>query len=172
MTELVRLYAQIATLKRGPQDVPASTFVLAATVAGYFLVNLAVSLVLPPIAGPWFWHLVVEVLFLLAWYALLLRVARRPERFTQTASAVFGYQAVLAPIWIAAMWLVGKVARDPTWQFPVVILAIMLFLWIVTVNSQILRAALEWPAIACVALVALQVVVGYFVLAAVFPVPR
>jgi hypothetical protein len=172
MTELMRLYAQIALLRRGPQDIPASTFVLIVTVLGYFVINFAVSLLLPPIPGPWLGHLGVEMLFTLAWYALLLRIAGKPERFAQTTSAVFGYQGVLAPIWIASMWLVGRAGKDPTWQFPIVMLSIMLFLWIVTVNTQILRAALEWPAIACVGIVALQVVLGYLLLSTVFPVAR
>jgi hypothetical protein len=161
MTELARLYAQIALLQRGPQDIPASMLVLAATVLGYFVINFAVSVMLPPFPGPWLGHLVVETLFTLAWYAVLLRISGRPERFAQTSSAIFGYQAVLAPIWIACMWMVSRVGKDSTWQLPVVVLSIVLFLWVVTVNTQILRAALEWPTI-----------VGYLIIAAVFPAPR
>jgi heme A synthase len=48
----------------------------------------------------------------------------------------------------------------------------VLFLWVVTVNTQILRAALEWPPIACVGLVIAQVFVGYLIIAAVFPMSR
>jgi hypothetical protein len=172
MTELVRLYAQIALLRRGPQDIPGSSLVLIATVLGYFVINFAVSLALPPIQGPWFGHLVVEIIFMLIWYGMLLRLARKPERFNQTTSAVFGYQAVLAPIWIASMWMVSRAGKDPTWQFPLFMLAIVLFLWMVTVNSQILRAALEWPAVVCVAIVAVQIVAGYLLLSTIFPPPR
>jgi hypothetical protein len=172
MTELVRLYADIALLRRGPQDVPASTLVLVATIAGYFIINFAVSLALPPIPGPWLPHLVVDTLFMLAWYALLLRIAGKSERFAQTTSAVFGYQGVLAPIWIASMWIVARAPKDSAWQLMIFGLAVVLFLWIVTVNSQILRAALEWPAATCVGIVALQVVASHLLLSALFPVPH
>ena len=171
MTELVRLYAQIALLKRGPQDIPASMLVLVATVLGYFVINFALSVLLP-MPGPWVGQLVAETVFTLAWYALLLRLAGRPERFAQTSSAVFGYQAVLAPIWVTSMWIVSRVGKDPTWQFPAVVLAIGLFLWLVTVNTQILRAALEWPLFVCVGVVVAQVIVGYLIISALFPVPR
>src|SRR5580692_10975638 len=81
MQELVRLFAQIALLRKGPQDLPASLALLAATAAAFVVINCAVSLVLPPIPGPWFLQLLIEVLFTYAWYALLLRLVNRPERF-------------------------------------------------------------------------------------------
>src|SRR5579863_3792893 len=74
MQELVRLFAQIALLRKGPQDLPASLALLGATAAVFVIINCAVSLVLPPIPGPWFWQLLIEVLFTYAWYALLLRL--------------------------------------------------------------------------------------------------
>src|SRR5882724_11581851 len=92
MRELLRLFIQIALLRRGPQDVPASRMLLPATVLGYFIVNGVVSAVLPPIPGAWLPQLAVEVLFMLVWYVALLRIVNRPERLVQTATAMFGYQ--------------------------------------------------------------------------------
>src|SRR3979490_274426 len=51
MRELIQRLAQIALLRRGPQDLPASTLLLALTVIGYLGVNLVVSSVLPPVQG-------------------------------------------------------------------------------------------------------------------------
>ena len=169
MKELVRLFMQIALMRKGPQDLPASATVLAATAAGYFLVNCLVSAALPPIRGPWFGHLVVDVLFTLAWYALLLRILRRPERFLQTTTAVFGYQAVLSPFWIACVWLIRQFAEDDAWRFPIVLLGLAIVVWLVAANARVLKAALEWTLPSCVALVILQILAGQVLLVYLFP---
>ncbi|HKZ74179.1 MAG TPA: hypothetical protein VJ011_08945 [Steroidobacteraceae bacterium] len=171
MTELVRLYAQIALLRRGPQDVPGSALVLVATVAGYFVVNFAVSLVLPPIEGAWAGRLAVDVVFMLVWYAALLRLAGKPERFVQTASAVFGFQAVLAPLLVVTGWLMRRHDQDPAWQFPLAMLAVLLVVWLIAANSHVLKAALEWPLLACIGLVLLQIVAAWLLTWVFFPPP-
>jgi hypothetical protein len=84
MSEFIRLYMQIALLRRGPQDLPASRLLLVLTVAGYLAVNFVVSSVLPP-GGRWLEALLVATLFTLLWYMLLLRLAGRPERALRTS---------------------------------------------------------------------------------------
>ena len=72
MIELLRLFTAIALLRRGPQDLPASPLVLALTIVGFFVVQLVVGTVLPPIASHWLGNLLLEVAFTFGWYALLL----------------------------------------------------------------------------------------------------
>jgi hypothetical protein len=174
MTDLVRLYAQIALLRRGPQDVPGSTAVLIITVLGYFLVNLVFASVFPPIRGPWFPHLLVDIVFMLVWFAVLLKLVGKPERFIQTASAVYGYQAVLAPITIITAWLFSQHGQspDPTWQFAVTLIALAPVFWIIAVGSAVLKAALEWSRPACVMLMIAQILAGQLLMVALFPIPR
>ena len=120
MSEFIRLYTQIALLRRGPQDLPASRLLLVLTVAGYLAVNFVVSGVLPP-GGRWLETLLVATLFTLLWYLLLLRLAGRPERTLQTTTAVFGFQAVLTPLVDSCAWLVRRVGEDSPWQLPFMI---------------------------------------------------
>lgn len=169
MAELVRLYAQIALLRRGPQDVPGAPAVLIITVLGYFLVSFVLVSALPPIEGPWVKHLIGEVLFNLAWFAILLRLVGKPERFVQTTSAVFGYQMVLAPLTIATGWLFLRYARDPNWQFMVAALALGPLVWVIIASSHVLKAALEWSRAACVMLVLAQIFAGQFLIVTLFP---
>lgn len=169
MTELARLYAQIALLRKRPQDVPASMALLVATVLAYIVVNLAVSAVLPPITGPWMQILMVDVVFTIVWYAVLLRVARKPERFVQTTTAVFGYQIVLAPLSIASGWLIRRFGEDAAWQFPLGLLFIVMLVWTVAVNSHVVKEALEWSTASSVALVILQIVTLQLLLYSLFP---
>src|SRR6516162_8932652 len=135
MTNLARLYAQIALLKRGPQDLPASTLLLAITVLGYFTINLVVSLALPGDSGPWLAVLVVDVLFTLAWYVALLQLSRRPERMLQTTTAVFGYRAVLTPISIVSTWLVRRFGEDATWLLPASVAYTVVLVWMIVANG-------------------------------------
>jgi hypothetical protein len=168
MKELIQLFAQIALLRRGPQDLPASTLLLALTVIGYLAVNLVVSSVLPPVKG-WPAQVLVDTLFTLAWYVALLRLLGRSERILQTATAVFGLQGLLSPLLIASDWLMLRFGGDSLWQVPVACAGLLLIVWLVAANSQIVKAALEWSSPASVVLVILQIFTGRVLLFALFP---
>ncbi len=155
MGEVLKLFAQISLMRRGPQDLPASGLLLLLTVAAYVAVNCLVSSVFPP-ARDWPALLLVDVAFLLLWNALLLRVAGRPERTVQTATAVFGYQLLLAPLLIVLQWLAQRVHADPVLQGPVLAAGLVLLVWLVAANSRIVSAALECSIGASVALVIVQ----------------
>ena len=167
MTDLIRLFTQIAFLRRGPQDVPASPLLLALTVCGYLAVNLLVGALLPPDAH-WWQELLIDTLFTLIWYVGLLRLLGRPERILQTATAVFGFQAVLSPLLIAAEWLVRRFSEDSSWQVPITCAGLLLFVWLIAANSHVVKAALEWSATSSVALVILQTLVGWLLVVALF----
>jgi len=168
MSEYIRLYTQIALLRRGPQDLPASRLLLALTVAGYLGVNLLVSSVLPP-GGHWLGPLLVATLFTLLWYLLLLWMVGRPERTLQTTTAVFGFQAVLTPLVGSCGWLVRRVGEDSPWQMPSMCALLLLFAWVIAANGYIVKAALEWSGTSSVALVILQTLAGWLLLSALFP---
>jgi hypothetical protein len=169
MKELIQLFTQIALLRRGPQDLPASMLLLGMTIAGYFAINFVVSSLMPPVKG-WPAHvvLVVDVVFMLAWYVVLLRLAGRSERTLQTTTAVFGFQAVLSPLLIVSDWLMLRFAQDTTWNLPVALMWLVIVIWVIAANSQIVKAALEWSSGASVALVILQFLTGQLLLA-LFP---
>lgn len=169
MSGLLRLFLDITLLRRGPQDLPASGVLLALAVLAYFAVNFAVSSVLPPLPGRWLPHLLVDIGFTLAWYLLLLNLLRRGERFLQTTTAVFGFQTLLAPVWIASAWMIRHFQNDTTWLFVASLFGILMLVWMFAVNGHILRAALEWPLVGCIALVLLQTAVGQILLVALFP---
>jgi len=168
MSEFIRLYTQIALLRRGPQDLPASRLLLVLTVAGYFAVNFVVSSVLPPDTR-WREALVVDTLFTLLWYLLLLWLTGRPERTLQTTTAVFGFQAVMTPLLVGSEWLMRRFGEDTTWQVPITCAGLLLFVWLVAANSHIVKAALEWSATSSVALVILQTLAGWLLQFALFP---
>jgi hypothetical protein len=170
MKELLRLYGEITLMRRGPQDLPASPLVLALTVFANFAVNSAMAFALPAFEGPWLLLLLVEIVFELAWYALLLRLMRKPERFLQTASAMFGYQTLLAPLALTAASFLKRYSGDQ--QSSELLLATIVTLgvvmWVVAAGAHILKAALEWKLLASVALVIAQFLAARTVLYALF----
>ena len=168
MTELIQLFTQIALLRRGPQDLPASTPLLALTVVGYLGVNLVVSSVLPPVKS-WPAQVLVDTLFTLVWYVALLKLLGRSERILQTATAVFGLQGLLSPLLIASDWLMLRFGEAALWQVPVACAGLLLIIWLVAASSQIVKAALEWSAPASVVLVILQILTGRLLVFALFP---
>jgi hypothetical protein len=106
-----------------------------------------------------------------AWYTLLLRLVRRPERFLQTTTAVYGFQAVLSPLLVASVWLTRRFPQDSVWQFPITLVSLALLIWIIAANSHIVKAALEWSMPPSVALVILQTLAGNLLVLALFPIP-
>lgn len=169
MGQLIQLFFQIAVLRRGPQDVPASTVLLALTVVGYFTINLVISAMLPSLDGPWLPRLLLDVAFTLAWYVLLLKLMRRPERILQTTTAVFGFQAVLSPVLVVSEWLALRYQHDAVWQLPFSLIALVLLVWLIAANGHVVKAALEWSGPASIALVILQVLVENLVVLTLSP---
>jgi hypothetical protein len=167
MKDVVRLYVQIALLRRGPQDLPASWLLLALTMCAYAAVNALVSGLLPGTGWPT--PLAIDVLFTLAWYAALLQLTGRRERFLQTATAVFGFQSVLAPPLIVSEWLMKRFGQDSTWQLPITVAGLALVIWLIAANGHVVKAALDWSSATSVALVILQIVASQLLLLAFFP---
>jgi hypothetical protein len=168
MQEVIRLFVQIALLRRGPQDLPASTLLLVATVIGYTLLNAVISSLLPP-ANAWGAQLLVDVLFTLAWYIGMLRLLGRPERTLQTVTAVFGLQAVVSPPLVVYEWLMRRFGQDSDWQLPIVASGLVLVIWLIAALSHVVKAALEWSTAASVALVILQIAAAQLLAIAVLP---
>ena len=99
----------------------------------------------------------------------LLRLVGRPERTLQTATAVFGFQAVLSPLLVASEWLMRRFGADTTWQLPIACAGLLLVVWLIAANSYVVKAALEWSSTASVVLVILQIFAGQLLLLALFP---
>ena len=172
MTDLARLYADIALLRRGPQDVPASLLLLAITVAAYCAINSIVNWALPAPNDPWLFVLLIDVLFTLAWYATLLSILNRRERVLQTTTAVFGYRAVLAPLSIGSEWLLRRFGALESWQLPLTVGYTAVVVWMIAANSRVLKDALEWSMFQCVALVLLEILVSGLIVVAIVPLAR
>jgi hypothetical protein len=170
MKELFGLFAQIAISRKGPQDLPASYFLLALTVIGYWVIRYVVSAWMPP-AEHWRVHLLVEVASTLVWYAVLLRVVGKPERFTQTVTALFGSWLLLQPPWVIAVHFWQELPEKHFLYTPLALVALAIAIWIIRAGSYVLKHALELPILACVVLTIMQTFTSEMLMRAVSPPP-
>jgi hypothetical protein len=148
---LARLYFDITIWRRGPADVPGVPVLLWLTVAAYAAVIALLSAALQ-LRASWPRELAVDMAYMLAWVWLLLRATGHRERFLQTASAVFGFQLILAPLMVGVNALAPEnpAAGEP--QLLLQIATLLAIIWIVLATAHITRAALDWPLVACVPL--------------------
>jgi hypothetical protein len=170
MKELFGLFAQIAISRKGPQDLPVSYLLLALTVLGYWVLRYSVSLVAPP-ADHWRMHLLVQVVFTLTWYAVLLRAVGKPERFIQTATAIFGAGLLLDPPGVIAVHYWQELPEEHVLYVPMAFVVLVIAIWVIRVGSYVLKHALELPLLACVILTILQTFTGEMLMRAVSPPP-
>jgi hypothetical protein len=168
LARIFRTFLDIVLFRQGPEDLPVSQSLLLITIAANLLLGLAFDAALPrpefnriPLA-------IAEVAFVLAWYWALLKVARRPERFLQTATAVFGVSILILPLYTAAQYLV--IGHKPD-DLPamVLIFGLVIEVWLIAVNARILQSATQWPIAACVAVMLLRTAVWVVVVRLLFP---
>jgi hypothetical protein len=171
--EVLQVLVGIARMKRGPEDLPASIGLLALLVLASIVSDVVLLSVLPkPLEGNPAALIGIGIGVMLAWTALVLRVAGKPERYTQTMTAVFGFQLVMAPVLIFSGWFMVTYQADPTWQTPAVGLRLVVEIWALVVLARILRSATEWPLFACVMLAITTELLAYMIITTLFPQPQ
>jgi hypothetical protein len=165
---LARMYVDIALWRRGPQDLPAVGILLPLTMAAYVVLSVALGEALPALRDRWTTQVLADTAFVALWYWLLLVLARRRERYLQTAAALFGLQTVLAAPTILSAWFLQRFAHDTLWLTVAYVTTFALIAWTVAAIGHVLRAALERPLILCLTLAFAQILAEELVLLAVF----
>ena len=164
-----RTIRDIVLFRQGPEDLPVSQSLLLFTIAANVLLGLAFDSALKrpdfnrvPLA-------MAEVAFVVAWYWGLLRLARRPERFLQTATAVFGVSIVILPLYTLAQYLVLGYDKPEDIPAYVMLFGLVIEVWLIAINARILRSATGWPIAGCVAVMLLRTAVWILVVRLLFP---
>lgn len=95
MKSLLQTFIDIALWRKGPQDLPASPTLVWLVGLLYVTAGFAKAMTLNVSLRPAVIMIGADVLMLTAWSWLVLMLFGRPERFQQTAAAVFGAGVVL-----------------------------------------------------------------------------
>ena len=139
----------IILLRGGPETLPASSSLLAVVVAVNVAVSAAVTALMPTAPESWPLQLLVGTIVTLLWFQVAFALANKPERFLQTATAMFGtttlFLPALIPMVTALLPYIEK--PDPAVDPPAAlsILTAVIAIWLLTVQVRIVRAAFEWP---------------------------
>lgn len=163
MYELIKLFYQIVIFQKGPQDVPASRWLLRLLV----LLYMAINFLIVKISTDTFNALLqvgVEVLLIITFAWALLAFAGKPERFRQTAMALLGSDAMIS---LFALPAIASLIGQGNALALVVVVAMMLWHWLVT--GHILRHALSQPFIFALGVAFLYILASYQVMAFLFP---
>ena len=144
----------IVLLRAGPETLPASKGLLAVVVAVNVAVSAAVTAFMPTAPQSWPLQLLVGTIVTVLWFQLAFTLANKPERFLQTATAIFAtttlFLPALIPLVTALLPYLDK--PDPAVDPPAApsILCALLAIWLLTVQVRIVRAAFEWPYVAAI----------------------
>jgi len=155
-SEALQVCIGILRLRNGPEDLPASSLLLWAVLAGSVLLRLAMySLPAPEPTPDQNLALIIalELGIHLACVMVALRAAGTPERFPQTVTALLGCQLVLAPALLGGRWLLINYYQSPGGMGALSqLIFVAISVWLLIVTVRILRSATEWPTFACVML--------------------
>ncbi|PQJ95194.1 hypothetical protein [Chromatium okenii] len=139
MQLLIRFFIELCALRRAPQDLPASLFLLGITAAADWLVGMLVGIT----AGAAWWMSLLQGGIEIAATLLALYVAlalfKRSARFQQSATALFGSSALLG---LAALLPLSFSVGQGTFTDLALIGALLLLglvIWGIVVTGHILR---------------------------------
>jgi len=168
MYALVNPFVQIAFLRCGPQDLPASMFLLKLTLAAHALLGVLMfanrlSLVQALLAGA------ISTLVMCALTASLLFANRRSARIVQTLTAMAGSDVVVGIVALpVAAWLHGTVDGAVASGLPG-LLFLVLVVWNLVVAGHVLRHALSSPLPLGIVLALVLYMLSVNVMHALFP---
>lgn len=158
MLRLILAFIDIAVHRRGPEHLPASGFLLGLTLAAYLAVGLTV-LQTSEASGSMILYLLFDTMVSLAFVWAVLQTFNRRPRFMQTASAMYGTDALLSTVGLPLLsW--SRALRPEAGEITVPdVLLLVLFCWSVDVSGFVLSRALDRPYV-----VGLAIMIGYVLL--------
>lgn len=163
MYELVLLFFQITIFKKGPQDVPASSFVLKLLLPVYVAVNYLILLMNGALSTALL-QILADFAMILLFCWPLLYVAGRSHRFPQTLAAMIGTDIVLSFLALPAIATLNTQANDLAYFS---MLTLVLWRWLVT--GHIMKHALDRSLFFALGLALLYIMLSSQVMAALFP---
>ena len=141
--QFLRIFLDIVLWRRGPQDLPASSLLLAVSAAAYVAVSAVQLALLRESAATWLFFLVFDPLLLGSWVWLVLRLFGQAERFLQTASAMFGAGAVLGLGLYLPLQLVVSGLGQPPGSGIAQVFALLIVVTFALVAGRIIKLATE-----------------------------
>lgn len=142
MRKVIEVFWKICLLKLGPQDLPASNFLMLISALAYTLINaLGALLVLSPAQA--ILSAILEVALIGAMTQLLLWIKEQGARFQQTFTAMMGSGAIIVVLALPLSFIQAQAGEQGAFLPSVMILGLMF--WNLTIVGHILRHAIAAP---------------------------
>ncbi len=163
---LINKFFQICLFRAEPQDLPASTFLMVASLIMYGLIGLLVELNRTPFSLA-IAMVAIDLIVLggLSW--IILWVRQLNQRFPQTLTALAGCGALLT-LFAWPMLLVQGNATDNIGNSFIIILMWLWFFWQILVYSHIISRALSTSLFVSTGLILVYVYISYSVAQTLF----
>lgn len=168
MWPLSRAFIDIALHRSGPQDLPASQFLLGAVLVAYAIVNF-LALTVISVTQRDVMLLLIEPIVDLGVVFLVLKLFEKTRRFLQTATALVGTGVILSLIYIPVLHWNEVLQAPPTELTAPQVLALLLLVWSLDVAGYILSKALGKPYIVGVSIVVVYELASMSLRQALFP---
>lgn len=166
MSELIRLFYEIALFQKGPQDVPFSRWLTRFTLVVYAVISFLMLFM----GNPWFsavLQMAVDLVLLMAFTRIALVWVHKSERYQQTFCALLGTDALITFCAIpanAVMFIPGNDGMAVLAMFTI----IGLILWHWAVTGHILSQALSQPLGFSLGIALLYIMVAYQIMNLLF----
>lgn len=141
MNQLLKVFVNICLLRTGPQQLPASRFLLLLTLLTHLLIGLVFALFTLPLPQALL-AAAVGTALLYGVVLGLLSAHRKPQRVPQTVAALAGSEVLLGVLALAPTAWFYSVEGDSVRIVPS-LLSLVIIVWSVVVTVHILRHALQ-----------------------------
>lgn len=163
MYQLLKLFFNICLFKKGPQDIPVSTGLFRFLILLYACVSF-LNYIISSNAMSAAFQTLVQILLILSLARIILFVAKKQERYQQTANALIATDTIISFFALPAMATLMGLGSGFAF---VTIIVLMLWHW--TVSGYIIGNALDQPFTFGLGVAFLYILVSYQVMALIFP---
>ena len=165
MPALIRFFVELAILRRGPQDLPASSTLLSLAAVLNVLIGSANGKALFGTVGAALGANLLDLVLTLLMLYLLLQFRGHAARLQQTTTAFFGLGALAGLV----MLLIRPAAELLGAPQVAMLVDLVLAIWLHVALGSVLRHAIGVPLLAGVIIMLSYTVMAFSVIARVFP---
>lgn len=164
MYELIKLFFDICLLKKGPEDIPVSSWLLRILIFAYACISLLILLLSVDLYHA-ILQAVVEIILILVSSWCILFLAKKLMRFKQTVSALMATGVLISLFSLPAM--ATLIGAGTTLS---IISIVLLMLWSWVVSGHIYSKALDQAFSFGLGIAFLYILLSFQVMAFLFPV--
>lgn len=168
MNELASAIFDIARLRRGPEDLPDSAFLLRLALLAYVLTGAVGAAFYVGGPGELAAQTGLDLLLVFGFFGLVLAAYRRTPRFRQTMTAVLGTGSLLYVLRLPLDFWLRSLPEDAPATVPA-LLMLLLAIWSIIITAHVLNRALEIPFLGGVLMGLVFFVINVAAYAALFP---